>query len=278
MRSIRTIDELDQALVEDPVSVDQAFARVTIQDDIKDYLRHISEHHIDLKFNVHLRRRKGRSLGVHPSSACKKGVCALKIYYECTGEVAPRTNYDEQMQEIWDLGTMMHDRIQKILENIYGDQFEKEVLLSIPDLKLVGHTDGVFDFEKDGIRIVLEIKSIKEGGSFGWEKVQLKPMADNVRQAHFYMKAKNIPFGIILYIAKNTGEFKEHPVMFDSKVWADLEDTVAPVLDAINNGALVKATPGWHCKYCDFAYACKPGRKQTRGKGTAAWKRKAKGS
>lgn len=271
-KRIWTIDDLLEA---DEELIEECFKQVTILGDIEDYLKHIHENDIDLKVRTHMRRTKGRALGVHPSSACKKGVCPLKIYYECTGEVKPLRSYDPKMQEIWDLGTMLHDRMQYILEKIYGDQFEKEVQLSIPELLLVGHTDGVFEFSFAGIRIVLELKSIKEGGNFGWEKVQLKPMPDNVRQAHLYMKAKNIPFGIIIYMGKNNGEYKEHPIMFNPKIWKELEGVIIPVVKAVKTkNALVKAVPGWHCRYCDFEYKCQSGRRSSRAKRTTTWKRK----
>jgi CRISPR/Cas system-associated exonuclease Cas4 (RecB family) len=273
--AIRTIEELERAQEKHPAMVEKLFSRVTILPDLEDYLKHLHDNSIDIKFKVHLRRQKERPLGIHPSSACKKGVCPLKLYWECTGEVPPKRGYDKRMQEIWDTGTMLHDRAQYLLEGTYGEQFEKEVGLSIPKLLVIGHTDGIFVFEIDGVRIVLEIKSIKEGGSYGWEKVQLKPMEDNVRQAHFYMKAENIPFGIVFYVAKNTGEFKEHPIMFNQDTWDDLEKTIKPVVAAVKDGGkIVKAAPSWHCKWCDFQYACTPGRRNSHGK--KAFKRKMK--
>lgn len=271
---IWTIDDLEWAQENDPDLVEEKFRLVSIQPDVEDYLRYIHDNSIDIKFVTHMRRKQGRKLGVHPSSACKKGVCHLKLYYECTGKLKPKRGYEQRTQEIWDLGTMMHDRLQYLLGQVYGDQFQKEVPLSIPELLVIGHTDGVFEFVVDGIRIVLEIKSIKEGGSYGWEKVQQKPMEDNVRQAHLYMRAKNTPFAIVFYIAKNTGEFKEHPVVFNQDTWADLEKTIVPVVDAVKEGnRTVKASPGWHCKWCDFQHACAPGRRKSHGRGTS-WKKK----
>jgi CRISPR/Cas system-associated exonuclease Cas4 (RecB family) len=277
MRRIWTIADLDELRdSEDPKDQEflkQKFAEVTILPDIEDYLRYIHDNSVPLKVRSCMNRKKKRALGVHPSAASKRDLCPLKIYWDCTQEVEPHRPYNQQNQEIWDLGTMLHDRLQTILELIYGDQFTREVPLSIPELLIVGHTDGVLEFEVSGIRIVLEIKSIKEGGQYGWEKVQLKPMADNVRQCTMYMKAKNIPFGIIFYINKNSGLFKEHPIMFDHEIWDDIEKNVLPVVQAVQSKALVKAKPSWWCKSCDYVKACNPGRREGHGKGSSSWKK-----
>lgn len=277
MKRIWTIEDLDRAREDDPELLEEKFLEVTILPDIEDYLRYIHDKSIPLKVQSRMNRTKKRAAGVHPSAASKRDLCPLKIYWDCTQEVEPERPYNQQNQEIWDLGTMMHDRLQTILELVYGPQFEKEVPLSIPELLVVGHTDGVFEFEAAGIRIVLEIKSIKEGGQYGWEKVQLKPMKDNVRQAHMYMKALNIPFGIVFYINKNSGQFKEHPIMFDHKIWDSILSNIEPIVEAVRSGnSLVKAKPSWWCKSCDYYKKCKPGRSKGHGKGSTAWKKKAR--
>ena len=209
-----------------------------------------------------LKRNKIRALGIHPSSACKKDVCLLKLYYESTGKVERRRAYEPETQRIWDIGTLLHDTYQTHFHSMWPDQFRDEVSLKIPELMVMSHTDGIFDFTQ--ARSILEMKSIKEGGNFGWEKVQLKPMEDNLRQAHFYMKAADVPFGILLYLNKNSGKFKEHVVVFDHKIWDDIaQNVVVPVVHAIHkdNGP-PPATAGWHCRWCDFNHACPTVRKE----------------
>jgi hypothetical protein len=157
---------------------------------------------------------------------------------------------------------------------MYGDRFKDEVKLSDDRLHIKSSTDGIFDFDR--VRIVLEIKSIKEGGNFGWAKVQQAPMEDNVRQAYFYMRLSNTPFAIIFYVCKNNGEFKEHPIIFDPAVWAIIcQTTVEPVVAAAYaGGPMVKATVGWHCKQCSFYRGCSAVKEeQSYAKGTTrSWK------
>jgi hypothetical protein len=83
-------------------------------------------------------------------------------------------------------------------------------------------------------------------------------MEDNVRQAHFYMRLENIPFAIIFYMCKNNGKLKEHPVMFDQKVWDGIvTKTVQPVIAAAyDGGKMVEGKTGWHCKQCPYEYRC----------------------
>jgi hypothetical protein len=176
--------------------------------------------------------------------------------------------YDPEMQRTWDIGTLLHDTYQAHLRNMYGDQFEDEVSLKNKELHIKSHTDGIFTFPQ--VRIALEMKSIKEGGNFGWEKVQKKPMEDNIRQAYFYMWLSDVPFAIIFYANKNAGKLKEHPVMFDPAVWEEIRTTVVEpvVAAAYDGGEMVQGTAGFHCRWCDFNHSCPAARQErTHGKG-----------
>jgi hypothetical protein len=273
---ILTIDDLLWAKENNPDLVAECESKISVLPDLEKYLYWLHEAEATTTVVTKLKRHKGRKLGIHPSSACKKGVCLLKLYFECTDKVKPNRAYDQKMQQIWDHGTLLHDTLQTHFEQMYEDQFEREVRLVNEDLHIYSSTDGIFSFTRT--RIILEMKSIKEGGNFGWAKVQKTPMEDNVRQTHFYMALANIPFGIILYMGKNNGEFKEHPVAFDPDLWKELrEEIVQPVIDAAYyDGPEVQATPGYHCRWCDFHHGCEAARKhRTNVKGSKrAWGRR----
>ena len=258
MKPIRTLDDLRNATDEE---VQAALEHVTVLPDLERYLEWLSDSETPTIVTTKLDRRKQRALGIHPSSACKKGVCLLRLYYECTGEIKPAREYEAEMQRIWDLGTLLHDTNQVHFENMYEDLFEKEVKLIDKELHISSHTDGIFSFTP--VRIILEMKSIKEGGNFGWAKVQDKPFEDNVRQSHFYMAVADVPFAIIFYIAKNTGKLKEHPIVFDFDLWEEMKtEVVKPVVDAaFNGGPMVEGKPGYDCRWCSFNYACETARR-----------------
>ena len=259
--AILTIDDLLWAKKNDPELVKECFAQVTIMEDLESYLLWLHNNGITTELRTYLHRHKKRSKGIHPSSACKKGVCPLKLYYECTHELEPKGAYNPESQRTWDIGTALHDQYQAHFHSMYGEQFDDEVKLQVPELHIESRADGIFSFPH--IKIVLEMKSIKEGGNFGWEKIQSKPMEDNVRQSHFYMKASNSPFATVFYMNKNAGKLKEHPFIFDPILWEELEGVIRPVIDAAyNNGPMVKGIPGWHCKWCDFNYQCSTAKKE----------------
>jgi len=264
LESIRTIDDLTRALKGDGFDIVQHYLnQVTVQADIEDYLLWLYDNEVTTDIVAKLRRERTRALGIHPSSASKVGVCLLKLYYECTHEVPPGSAYNQKSQLTWDIGTLLHETCQQWFRDMYGDQFQSEVSLKNDDGTICSHTDGIFSFTY--YKFILEIKSIKEGGNYGWEKVQSKPQVDHVRQAHFYMKLSNTPYALVLYLNKNAGEFKEHAVYFNQSIWDDLQNNVIdPVVSAAyKKGPRVPAKPGWHCKWCAFQHGCPEKRRGT---------------
>jgi len=258
LEKIMTLADLQWAMDNDFEMVQHYQRQVTVLEDLSIFLKWLHDNEIVTTTVSQLKRRKRRSQGIHPSSACKKGVCLKKIYYECTFEIPPSREYDQQMQMTWDIGTMLHDLHQLWFKEMYGDQFQAEVPLQSGLIK--SRTDGIFTFTN--FRKVLEAKSIKEGGNFGFDTVQHTPMDDHVRQAHFYMKLADVPFALIFYMAKNTSEYAEHAVAFNPIIWEEIErDVIIPVTDAVNGGPDVPFSPGWHCRWCDFEYSCSKGEK-----------------
>lgn len=255
--TIRTIGELQQAISENYALVQHYQSQVTVEEDLCNYLKWLDDNEITTEVVSHLKRKKERAPGIHPSSASKKGVCLLKLFYECTNQIKPgKESYSQKSQTTWDVGTMLHDLHQKWFSDMYGDQFRFEVPLKDKARYITSSADGLFDFTH--YRFILEMKSIKEGGNYGWEKVQAKPQEDHVRQSHFYMKVADVPFALIFYMNKNAGEFKEHAIMFNQSLWDEMErDIITPVITAAyKKGPAVAASPGWHCKWCLYQHGC----------------------
>jgi hypothetical protein len=258
---IKTIAALMKASQED---ITEAMESVSIMEDLEAYQAWLADNEVTSVITTELKRYVSRSLGIHPSSACKKDVCLLKLYHEVHGSMKRLRAYDPVMQRTWDVGTLLHDTYQAWFRDMYPEQFKDEVGLKIPKLKVKSHTDGIFDFTQTSA--ILEMKSIKEGGKFGWEKVQLKPFEDNVRQAHFYMKASDTPFGVILYMNKNAGKLKEHVVRFEQDTWDDIVNRVIKPVITAKKPSDVDATTGFLCRYCDFSHSCSALKGETRAK------------
>jgi len=254
---IKTIDDLRKASEDE---IEEAKTEVTVVKDLYRYLEWLNSpegEEASVKFKLGWRKR---SLGIHPSTICKEDVCLLRAYYELTGEVEARQEFVPKTQLIWDLGTAVHSLMQAHLSEMYGDQFKEEVSGSDDELQIRSHTDGVFNFST--VRFILEMKTIKEGGNYGFAKVQATPFVDNVRQTLIYQYLHDCPFGLVLYFAKNTSEIKEHVVVWDDTVWDDIvTNTIQPVLDAANGGPMVAPTVGWHCRnWCPMYHGCPHGR------------------
>lgn len=255
-KSILSLKDLAWAKEHNPGLIEEVKKEVYVKEALEKYLEWLADEEVTTVVTSELRRYKKRPLGIHPSAACKKGVCLYRLYLDCTGEIPPRRPYDAPAQRIWDIGTLLHDTYQAHFNNMFGEQFTDEVSLKDPELHIKSSADGLFDFSQ--VRAVLEMKTIKDGGNFGWEKVQKSPMEDNVRQSHFYMRLSDSPFGNVFYIAKNTGKLKEHVIVFDFDLWEEMQtQVVEPVIDAAyNEGPKVKATPGYGCRWCDYNYDC----------------------
>jgi hypothetical protein len=256
MDPIKTLQDLEQALKNgEKDRIDYWRRQVTVQADVEKYFYWLSSTETSTSVVTNLRRTKTRSSGIHPSSACKTGVCHLALYFGCTGEVEPKRSYCQESQLTWDIGTLLHDTWQMHFKNMYQDQFRYEVPLQDNTLLVKSSTDGIFTFSH--LKFILEMKSIKEGGNFGWETIQKKPMDDNVRQAHFYMKLADVPFALILYLNKNRGIFKEHAVAFDFSIWENIVDSVLnPVIEAVRSKSPPEGSPGFGCRYCDYEHGC----------------------
>jgi CRISPR/Cas system-associated exonuclease Cas4 (RecB family) len=240
--------------------------RVGVVDDLKKYIAWLNSadgERIQGVFELGFNGERG--LGLHPSAIAKKGVCPLKHYFDCTGEIVSDEVFSSQRQLIFDMGTVMHSMLQTLLVGTYwdGNQFEPEIPL--PDTRLLynSHTDG--RFVAPSYSFLTEIKSCKEGGSSGWERVQRSPLRDNVRQLMQYMYIDDTPFGLLLYFCKNNSCMKEWPIAWDEELWAEIEEEALPIVEAVE--AKERPTPkvGSHCRDCGYLQGCKRGKEHVDG-------------
>lgn len=263
---MKTIEDFKNASKEE---VQEALKQVTVEDDLFAYLKWLNSSaggETEVRFKVGWDKHRARSVGLHPSAISKIEPCQLKLFYDATGKVKPENRTDIGSIMIFDLGTAMHSLLQTHFLNMYEEQFEEEVWLQ--DKRILinsGHTDGRFNFKR--VRFLLEIKTIKEGGNFGWEKVQDRPFPDNVRQVMTYMHCDDCPFGLILYFCKNNSKVKEHALCWNDAVWEQiLASGVHPVMTAVEEGKEPVASPGYHCRWCEYLHGCKAGKENKRGK------------
>lgn len=260
-----TIEEFEEA---SPKEREEAMKLVTVEQDLYAYLKWLNSPkggETRVNFKVGWNPHRAASKGFHPSQICKPGICKLKVYYDVTGEVEPDTRIDCDMLMTFDIGTAGHAILQTHFLNMYEDQFEEEVWLRDERILINStHTDGRFTF--NDVRFLMEIKTIKEGGNYGWEKIQTRPFPDNVRQVMTYMYLDDCPFGLIFYWCKNNGKVKEHPIAWDRKIWEKLkEENMDPITEAVDEGKVPVPTPGWDCRKCDYLHGCRAGKDYVNG-------------
>jgi CRISPR/Cas system-associated exonuclease Cas4 (RecB family) len=233
--------------------IQECLGQVSVLDDLEKFIRWQEENkdQLEVKFKVGGSDR-GRS--IHASSLCKAGACPLRLYYELTGEVESYKYVDMKSSNTFNTGHALHGLLQSYFREMYGDQFNDEVKLQYPDLKVTGSADGLVEWS--AVRFIIEIKTIKEGGGFGFEKVQSRPLPDNARQLQIYMKMADAPFGLLIYWNKNGGDIKEHAIRYDPTVWDEVSVVAKRVADAAGGGQMVEGKVGPQCYSCQFRYGC----------------------
>ena len=255
---IKTLQQLKKAPKE---TVLEAKESIKLLEDLKTYFLWVkSPKGIPVEGTFKLGYFK-RSLGIHPSTLSKEDFCKLRVYFEVTGEVLPDKQGDPDKflreQLTFDSGTLIHIMFQSFFKDMYGTRFQDEVPLLNEELRITSHADGILELKN--VKTVLEIKSIKEGGSFGVETVRNKPMTDHVRQAHFYMATSNTPFCNIFYFCKNTSEIIEHVISFRPSLWRKLKTQVKDILLFVDQKKKPTANTGYHCRSCVFLHGCDKG-------------------
>ena len=188
----------------------------------------------------------------HPSAVSLEG-CNRALAYERLAvppRPVPRTHGFGV--NVFDLGDAIHDAIQGRLSKVtgvHGQRFHPEVEINYPPLGLYGHCDGVFG------QLVVEIKSVSKNIFKGLKA----PMASHIRQLHCYMLALDIPYGVILYVCRDNGEFREFPVHFRADVLARIATTIHNIEAHLRRGVIPDQEPNsFICSRCKFLYTCKP--------------------
>lgn len=264
---IQTIEDYRNAK---PIDIERCLRQVGVKHDLEQYVAWLNSadgYRIRGEFELGFNGERG--LGLHPSALARAGTCPLKHYFDCTGEIVSDEVFRTNWQLIFDMGTIMHAMLQTMLLDMYIDpktghnQFESEISLKSKRLLFNSHTDG--RLISPSMRFLLEIKSCKEGGNQGWERVQRSPLKESVRQLMTYMYIDDCPFGCLLYFCKNNSEMKEWVVPWDQKLWDGIEAEALPIVEAVENRERPTPKVGSHCRDCGYLNGCKKGKEHVDG-------------
>jgi hypothetical protein len=144
------------------------------------------------------------TLFFNPSSfsACKKQIYLKKR------NIAPSNPIDATSYLKMQFGTVLHTSIQNIIKNL-------GILIEAERLK-VKEFDGLqFRYKTDGIivlnrqRTIMEIKTVSSGGL---RVVRDEPKLADVVQMVLYMIFEQIPYGILLYVGRDSAFMEEYVV------------------------------------------------------------------
>jgi CRISPR/Cas system-associated exonuclease Cas4 (RecB family) len=194
-----------------------------------------------------------RTVGtIHASSSSK---CVAALYYDVTGELAPKESLSPELQFTFAIGHAIHDLVQKALHRAMGEDFEDEVRVDLPEALIInGSADGRAYFPR--CRVLLEIKTISEK-EFG--KLR-KPKSEHLTQAAgLYAKGLDVPFISFLYISKGwPHDMKEYVLVYDDAVFRKwYREKGIKVENALEERRPPKADASpYECKNCSYGYGC----------------------
>lgn len=214
---------------------------ISLRSIIDSYLAAIYEGDKELDRDIVVRLGAPRHGGVfHASDVSKATVCLRKLalgLYDAPHGIEPRT---AQSIRILQNGHFTHARLEHTIIDavraIGGDATNEWKMH--PDAKLRSGTADLM-VVIDGWPYVVEIKSIKGTGDYGFEKLGAYPQADHRGQVNQYMGLSGVHAGWILYECKNTQQLKEYFVRFDEEAFRLVErDRVDVVLRHVRAGTL----------------------------------------
>lgn len=204
-------------------------------------------------------RRQGK---VYPSTLVLG--CDLTCYYDLTYAPALPEARDPESMIIMDIGTFLHENIQKGLKEFYTEQ--GWLYVDEASLKISNSSSGRLDAlvtpllaeAPDGVTELQEYKSI---GKAGFEKLGKDPKPDNEEQAQLYCGCVSAQRLRIVYICRDNGRRKEYVVPFKPEIYNRMMDRIRAIEHAAETGVPPKASPGWiftsHCfKVCPYREIC----------------------
>lgn len=147
-----------------------------------------------------------------------------------------------------DIGSGMHEIVQKYLFELYGATGLAEETLVYEPLHLKGHCD--FILKLNGFEAIVEIKTKDTTAGL------TKPVPWHVRQCHIYQFIRKAPVGIVLYIDMTTKALISFPHTFRFNVWQEVVDRAVSMEAARLDGRMARPAPNRWCPNCSSNQVC----------------------
>jgi hypothetical protein len=183
------------------------------------------------------------------------GGCIRKIWFSYK---KPKQK-DKDTLKIFEAGNRMHDFISEVIKsekNPHVELVEKEMPFKLPfdDFIISGRIDDLILLKIDNKEYLVEVKSTKY--------LPKEPNKAHISQLQFYMHARKIENGILLYIQKDNLQTKWFDITYDKaqaeeiierfkKLHSSLVKNEIPEAEAKQGGETL-----WMCDYCEYKDEC----------------------
>jgi len=140
------------------------------------------------------------------------------------------------------MGTFIHEGFVKWYSNYKKERIiyrEKEVENEI----FTGHIDGFLQKEK----AIFELKTISP---WKWGKIT-EPLESHIIQTHIYMELMGVKKTRIVYLNRDTGEFKEFEIPFNRLVYIGVMQKAKDVIELFKQGKKPEDVKLDEFEYCD---------------------------
>jgi len=183
----------------------------------------------------------------HPSAVALDPFCA----YDCIQsrlKVPGQYQKDPQGALRLDIGTQLHEVVQRYLIERFGTTGQAEVPLRYDPLFLAGHCDFILPL--NGFEAVVEIKT--KNSTAGMSKA----VPWHKRQCHIYQFIRRAPVGIVLYVDLSTQDLLAFPHVFQFSVWQEVVDRILSMEAARLDNRDPTPTPHRYCPGCSSNWNC----------------------
>ena len=186
---------------------------------------------------------------IHPSGI---GFCFRGMFYD-KQDIAGEELSRPENRKLMGVGTAIHEMYQKWMQEAVGevdkDVYEDELPARYRGFQVSGRIDGVFKLYD----WVWEIKTVSEKA---YARLS-KPREKDLYQLHIYMWIMDIPRGVLHYINRNTGEDMEFRILFDRKIWTQVDRMLMSIQWHERNGSVpVRADSKFFCRTCKYYTHC----------------------
>lgn len=217
----------------------------------------------------HLTASGPRAVGVHHASALHLGsktpeVCMRKLAYAVRYRTSSSLNNLTPKDILtFETGHDFHSMVQGWCYYFFGMDFQAEVPINIPDLRIIGSCDGVLNTENEGckIRVGLEIKTIGPDSYETLVKKDGKPKSGHLDQGAVYVHGLDLDGISFIYENKGTHAITEYFYTREmlQERWEMIKNRIVVINQHLdNNTHPIRLVSRWECNKCRFQPECKP--------------------